>query len=393
MNKTPTVPSAHERSKIGNRKSKILFVPPSLRKNGTLRPSLRYVHILLLLILTGCSSPAPAASRASALYLYHLDPSTLLQLSRDRSSIDREMAFPPIPGCGLSGLYPSPAGDLLAAEYACRNGPLTLLFSPTDGTARPLVSDPTVDSHFLSWAADGASLYLRLNAIADPNIQRVDIRTLRATPLPIDPYTYDLSATPDGKRILFSLTRGLGFGSELWSARPDGRAAQRILAEAENIIAYARPSPDGGRIMFIKIPDSETPYTTGELWVMDADGSDPRPLADADAGHGYAAAWSPDSKRLAFVVRSNPQDLAADRSLDALVSNIAVIDLASGKLTQVTQFSRGSAETPVWSPDGNSLQFGFVLDGRMEVREEDLRAGTVTTLPGAPSCCPAWLRK
>ena len=351
--------------------------------------------ILFLLTLASCSSPAPASSSSGevALYVYRLDPPALLRFAADRSSVESEIPFQSVPGCSLTGLYPSPDLDLLAAEYACPNGPVSLLFSPAQGTTHFLINDPAVDSHFLAFAADGRSAYLRVNSMADPRILRVEVGTLRAKEIPIDPYTYDLSASPDGKRVLFSFSHGIGLGSEMWLAHPDGRGGKRLLADPGNILAFARWSPDGKQIAFIKIPDTQSPYSVGELWVMDADGSDLRKLADADAGHGYAAAWSPDGERLAFVVRTNPEDPRADQLLDALISNIAVVDVRSGVVTPVTRFTRGRTETPLWSPDGNTLGFTFVVDGRMDVLFSDLAGGAESSLLGESVCCPVWMRK
>ncbi len=73
-----------------------------------------------------------------------------------------------------------------------------------------------------------------------------------------------------------------------------------IYADPYNYISFARFSPDGKQIAFIKTPDTQIPFTIGELWVMDADGSNARKLVDADAGHGYAANWSPDGKQNRF---------------------------------------------------------------------------------------------
>ena len=153
------------------------------------------------------------------------------------------------------------------------------------------------------------------------------------------------------------------------------------------------PSPDGEQIAFIKIPDTQTPFTAGELWVMDADGSHPRKLADADAGHGYAASWSLDGKWIAFVKRENIEDQNANQSTEALISNIYLVNLQNGELKQITFFENGRAETPHWSPDGNTLVFSTVLNGRMEVQIADIASGEIRSLTTEPACCPAWMRK
>jgi Tol biopolymer transport system component len=317
----------------------------------------------------------------------------LLQLSADLSEVEREVRLDMPAGCALAGLHPSPDREALLAELLCPSGPVAVWVGMEDGTTARLVADDTVDSHFLAWAADSGSTYLRVDSLANPHIVRVDVDSRRAAQTPIDAYTYDLAAAPDGQHVLFSFSHGMGLGSEMWLAETNGRNARILLSDAEAILAFARWSPDGKHIAFIKIPDSQTPYAPGELWLMEADGSNAHKLADADAGHGYAPAWAPAGRRLAFVLRSNPEDERADQSLEVLVSNLAIVDAASGERTQITDFASGRVETPAWSPDGNTLEFPYVLDGRMEVLIADLGGGTVASILAQPVCCPVWMRK
>ena len=58
---------------------------------------------------------------------------------------------------------------------------------------------------------------------------------------------------------------------------------------------YPAWSPDGQRIAFMSDRDGND-----ELYVMDADGSNPTRLTQ-DAGRDWYSAWSPDGQRLAFV--------------------------------------------------------------------------------------------
>ena len=126
---------------------------------------------------------------------------------------------------------------------------------------------------------------------------------------------------------------------------------------------------------------------------MNSDGSNARKLAEADAGHGYAANWSPDGKQIAFVVRENPEDEGADQSSEALISNIYLVDVENAKLTQLTHFTEGRAETPFWSLDGNTLAFTVVMNGRMQVQIADILSGKIQPLITESTCCPAWMRK
>lgn len=354
-----------------------------------------WMPALLVLLMVGCARPPETSLKAgeSALYVYSVQKRALLQMRGDLSTVEREIPLS-LPACELSHLYAAPGGERLAAEMVCPNGPLALLIEPGPGTVSSFVPDSDMDSHFLAWSADGRRAYLRVNAMAEPRILAVEVPSLRARGLPLDAYTYDLASRPGGGQILFSVSRGLGLGSEMLATRPGGGSARSLLRDARNILALARWSPDGRYIAFIKIPDSQVPYTVGGLWVMDGDGGNPRQLAEADAGHGYAAAWAPEGGRLAFVVRSNPQDTRADQSAEALVSNIHVIEPGGGARLRVTAYEAGRAGTPVWSPDGNTLSFEYVLNGRMDVQIADLTGSPQASMRAIEAaCCPVWMRK
>ncbi|MBI5297163.1 MAG: PD40 domain-containing protein [Chloroflexi bacterium] len=359
--------------------------------------ALRFLFSTLcsLLLLSSCTpTPAPVSTPAPstlALHVFRLNPPALLQLSVDLKSVERETPLSLPQDCALDGLYPSPQRARLVAEMLCANGPNALLLDPVTGTFTPLMAE-NVDSHFLSWAADGASVTLRVDSLGNPRIVQVDVSQLQITNYPITNYTYDLATSPDGTTA-FTFSRGFGFGSETWLTTDNGRNTHLLISDPQNYLSFVRWSPDGTQAAFIKIPDSQIPFTVGEVWVVDADGSAPRKIAEADAGHGYAANWSPDGTRLAFVVRSNPDDPAADLAEGALVSNLVVADLVSGALTQVTHFEQGRVGTPVWSPDGNTLSFDYVLDGRMDVQIVDLASGKVSPLWTEPACCPIWLQR
>ncbi len=238
--------------------------------------------------------------------------------------------------------------------------------------------------------------------MGDAHIARVDISGTNHF-IPITAFTYDLSVNPSNSDFTFAFSRGMGQGSELWLAQRDAKVVQQLYADKYNYISFARYSPDGKRIAFIKIPDSQTPFTLGELWVIPSTASfaNTAPpsaqggkfLADADAGHGYAANWSPDGTQIAFVKRENPQDESANQFSDWLISNIYLVNIRSGETSQITHFTEGHVETPHWSPDGNTLAFNAVLNGRMEVQIADIHSGQIRSLITESTCCPAWMRK
>lgn len=350
----------------------------------------RLAHSLLLVLLLGCSSvPATAVPTVSILYVLRLSPPALIQLSADLQPA-RELPLELPQECGFRGLFPAPRGAFLALELNCSFGQTVLFLDTQSGALTQAYTE--ADSHFLAWTRDGGAVYLKVDTLGNARILRVDTSG-RGVFVPVSELTYDLAPQPEGDDFTFTFSRGLGLGSELWLAGRDANTVQLLLADRNNYLSFARWSPDGGRLAFIKIPDSATPFPMGELWVMGADGSRARRLAAADAGHGFAPAWSPDGKRIAYVGRENLQDPRADQFDEALVSNIYIVEVESGTTTPVTRFEKARVEAPVWSADGESLAFTVLMDDKISVQQVNLASGAIGPVTNESVCCPAWMQK
>ena len=359
----------------------------------------RRLFFLSFLFILSCTPPAqtlePQVRLQTSLYIYRFNPPALVEFSEDLQFV-KEIPFAIPPNCGLFNIFAPPVGKFMAIELNCPNGQTVLFIDVESASVTQPVTD--TDSHFLAWTLDGDATYLKIDSLGQP-------RVVRAFPdgkqeiIPINEYTYDLSPSGNLGEFTFTLSRGMGQGSELWLAQRDGDTVEQLYADSFNYLSFARWSPDGSQIAFIKIPDSQIPFTVGELWVIPstaaqgADGTDARKLADADAGHGFAANWSPDGKRIAFVVRENPEDARANQSSESLISNIYLVEVESGDLTQLTHLTDGHVETPSWSPDGNMLAFNEVINGRIDVRIAEIATGKIRSFITEPTCCPAWMRK
>ena len=354
-----------------------------------MRHNLFMVYCLLITVLFSCNAQTPQASLQTTFYIYRFDPPAFVEFSNDLQVI-KEIPFSIPVNCGLLNTFPAPSGEYLLIELNCPNGQ-TILFLDTN-TASTIQPITDTDSHFLAWTPEGKAAYLKVDSLGNPHIARVDVNRKNEF-IPITEFTYDLATDPRNGEFTFTFSRGLGQGSELWLAQRAGKVVQQLYADPFHYISFARYSADGSQIAFIKTPDTQTPFTVGELWTMNHNGSNAHKLADADAGHGYAANWSPDGKRIAFVVRENPEDERADQASDALMSNVYVVDVKGGNLTQITYLENGRVETPFWSPDGNTLAFNVVINDRMEVRIADLITGKIRPLGTESTCCPAWIRK
>jgi Tol biopolymer transport system component len=342
----------------------------------------------LCFLLLGCTPQAQVPTQTS-LYIYRVNPSALVEYSTDFQPV-KEIPFSVPLNCSLLDIFSAPVGKYLLVELNCPNGQTVLFIDSESGSVTQPVTDS--DSHFLAWANEGKSAYLKVDSLGNTRIASVNAQG-RTVFIPVTAFTYDLSPNPVSGEFTFAFSRGMSQGSELWLAKGNGKVVEQLYADLLNYISFARYSSNGKQIAFIKIPDSQTPFTIGELWVMGAEGTHPRMLAAADAGHGYAASWSPDGEWIAFVKRENVQDESADQSTESLISNIYLVNLQSGELKQITSFTNGRVETPHWSPDGNTLAFSTVLDGRMEVQIADITTGEIRPLTTEPACCPTWMRK
>jgi Tol biopolymer transport system component len=313
-------------------------------------------------------------------------PSLILQ-NAPNSAIRSQFALDPPTDCSFYALRPAPRGRWVAVEWECAFGPAVEMFDTASGKSHFALSDPTIDSRFLAWQPDGRQLYLKIGTLSVPQTLRVDAATGKATELPISPFVYDLTVTPDGSRVYYALTKGLGFGSEAWLAGPEGQNPSQLLVDAQNIIALAQYSPDGSQIAFIKFPDNQSSTPPGELWVMDSSGFHDRKLAVADAGRGFAPVWSPAGDRLALAGRDQP---AKPETI-----NISVAELKSSVLTS---YPTAPSTQPVWSPDGTLIAFSTINTSIQSTQGDTMELWFYKISSGkgyklvTDACCAGWIR-
>ncbi len=325
----------------------------------------------------------------STFFVFRSSPAAMVQLASD-GRLQRELPVTIPEGCSLDNIFAPPVGVTVAIEFSCSFGQAAW-FDTGNGKMTQPVTDS--DSHFMAWAPDGQSAYLKVASMSRPHIVRAPLNG-RPENVPITELTYDVAPRPETTdQFLFSFSRGMGLGSEMWLVQSGGQQVKQVMADPHSYLSFARWSPDRSQIAFIKIPDSATPFTVGELWVMGADGSNARKLAAADAGHGFAEAWSPDGSRIAFVVRENPVDVQADQEAAALKSNISIVNVKDGSVSVLTHFPDARVEAPLWSPDGSRVAFTAVVDDKMSVYLAEVASSQVRQALAVSSCCAVWTRK
>ncbi len=90
----------------------------------------------------------------------------------------------------------------------------------------------------------------------------------------------------------------------------------------------------------------------GDVWIMNADGSDPVNLTQGRHGHCVRLAWSPDGTKIAYLAFSDDPDSAW---VDYSVADIWVMDADGGNPQQVTYLTETRFEELFWAEDGSSI--------------------------------------
>ena len=168
------------------------------------------------------------------------------------------------------------------------------------------------------------------------------------------------SWSPDGKRIAFASARdghinAHGFPSfEIYVMDADGSDPQR-LTENPNQDEFPSWSPDGKRIAFASTRDGNY-----EIYVMDADGSDSQrltenPMVDRDPS------WSPDGKRIVYRARREGHF----ETKFAITFEIYVMDADGQNLQRLTN-NRKNEWDPSYAPDGDRIAFAADRKGEFE---------------------------
>ena len=274
--------------------------------------------------------------------------------------------------CEASASYASFNGKWVAIQINCEAGGYVQVLEVASGNVLTLGANDAQEGEFLEWTTSEDELVLLIHGLVADSAYVVNVITQKATKLNLPETVYDVTLSPDRQRIIYSTTKGLGFGSETWLANADGGNARLLWAGTEYLVIFPRWSPDGNTIAYIRMPDSSEPFVAGELWLADRDGQKSEVLYSADAGHGFRPIWSPDSTRIAFVVRDNPDDTLADFDAEHLSSNAYVADLRGKTVENVSQFDNAHVDQPVWSPDGNGLAFGVSANGKTGLWQLDL---------------------
>ena len=187
----------------------------------------------------------------------------------------------------------------------------------------------------------------------------------------ISGWLYDVRS-PSGQAVVGQVYRG---------APTDAQVRKFAHQFADEIISRLSGGLPGIASTQIAFVSSRT--GTKEIWIMDYDGANQRPLTSLRT-ISLTPRWSPDDSRIAFTCfEPGPARVVS--------AQICMYSMDAGKVLAFPRF-RGTNTTPAWSPDGSQIMFSSSMAGNPELYVADANGGRPKrlTFSNGASISPSW---
>ena len=168
-------------------------------------------------------------------------------------------------------------------------------------------------------------------------------------------YDAEGSYSADGKRIVFTSQRSGDL--QLWIMNADGSNPQQLTTAKDCYNGGPFFSPDGTKVIFRADRDEKDRL---QIYVINSDGSNEKQLTNNKQWVYWAPYWHPDGKHIIYTAadHSNPRERPN--------YDLYWMNLETGKQTRITT-DAGADVLPVFSPDGKKLMWTSSRDGSSQL--------------------------
>ena len=231
------------------------------------------------------------------------------------------------------------------AFYSDRDGNGEIYTVNVDGTGLQRLTRTQADESYPSFSPDGTKILFDsgFNKNFDLYVMSADGTgsPVRLTRHP----ARDVSGawSPDGKKIAFMSDRD-GGEYQIYVMDSDGSNQQRMSFFSDNF--FPQWSPDGTELAF---------HVEVDIHVYSLDGLNHRRLT-RNPNNGMYPSWSPDGKKIAFM---SWRGGGGDRSR----SDVFVMNADGSDPLQLTNTPGGASIEPRWSPDGTKILYLWLPRG------------------------------
>jgi len=267
------------------------------------------------------------------------------------------------PGCESGGQKNVPLENRWLA-FTLANG---VYLARADGSGMKRLTYVRQFEYQPDWSPDGRKLLLRVDAADGKPGGGVYLATLgRRRAVNLSKVSGVLGGdpdwSPDGKQIAFVGKRTTDSHFGIYVMNADGSNPKRLATAWES--QYPDWSPDGRKIVFTGVKN-----VGFDLYVMNADGSGLAQMTRSAEEENWPT-WSPDGKKIVYSFGEVLKVMDSDGSRSMVLTD---------------------GGEPSWSPDGRWIAFdcGTPEAGRMCAIRPD-GSGRTTILPGLDGGFPAW---
>jgi len=228
------------------------------------------------------------------------------------------------------------------------------------------------------WSRDGAHMVLVMHGVApgtsetapgkDGKARREHRPSAAPKPLVIDAYQFK----QDEDGYLTAESR-----SHLYLLDVRSGVVEALTTDPQRADSKPQFSPDGRQIAYVSnlVGGGAQDVGIDELYLLaPTAGAKPHRLLKTWTPNHQHLEWSPDGRQIAFLIGDEPRYNAY------ILDDLAVADVASGKVRDLTGKLDRAVVSPAFSSDGRSIQFAIEDDGFQYPAQVALASGEITHL-------------